>query len=180
MKVNYTGKLEKLDALSQKKLDARMSKLSKLLDRKSEKDAHVILKQQRQTREAEITLNYYDHPLAAAHQAADSLTALLGACDKMEKQIQKVQAKFRDGKRRAGKPSAAAAAVPAAEAGAPAPSTPKIYRVNPRSVKKPMTAEEAILEMNDSRRYVLYRDAETDRLAVLLRRPDGHFDLIEA
>jgi hypothetical protein len=30
------------------------------------------------------------------------------------------------------------------------------------------------------RDYVVYRDAETDRVNVLIRRRDGNFDLIEA
>ena len=43
-----------------------------------------------------------------------------------------------------------------------------------------MTLEEALLEMEKDRDYLVYRDAETDRLAVLVRRRDGHFDLVEA
>jgi hypothetical protein len=27
--------------------------------------------------------------------------------------------------------------------------------------------------------YVVYRDSETDRVQVLVRRPDGNFDLVE-
>jgi hypothetical protein len=27
---------------------------------------------------------------------------------------------------------------------------------------------------------MVYRDARTDRVTVLMRRPDGHFDLIES
>jgi putative sigma-54 modulation protein len=42
-----------------------------------------------------------------------------------------------------------------------------------------MTLDEALLQM-DNRDYVVYRDAATDRVSVLLRRRDGHFDLIEA
>ena len=40
--------------------------------------------------------------------------------------------------------------------------------------------DEALLEMERGRDYLVYRDAETDRLAVLVRRRDGHFDLVEA
>ena len=36
------------------------------------------------------------------------------------------------------------------------------------------------VEMERGRDYLVYRDAETDRLAVLVRRRDGHFDLVEA
>jgi putative sigma-54 modulation protein len=43
-----------------------------------------------------------------------------------------------------------------------------------------MTLDEAMLEMEKDRDYMVYRDAETDRLAVLVRRRDGHFDLVQA
>ena len=42
-----------------------------------------------------------------------------------------------------------------------------------------MTVEEAVLEMDKSRDYLVYRDAQTDKVSVLLRRRDGHFDLVE-
>ena len=41
-----------------------------------------------------------------------------------------------------------------------------------------MTLDEAILEMEKDRDYLVYRDAGNDR-SVLMRRRDGHFDLIE-
>jgi putative sigma-54 modulation protein len=43
-----------------------------------------------------------------------------------------------------------------------------------------MTVEEALLEIDQDRDYLVYRDAQSDRVAVLLRRRDGNFDLIEA
>jgi putative sigma-54 modulation protein len=43
-----------------------------------------------------------------------------------------------------------------------------------------MTLEEALLEMEKGADYLVYRDAETSRVAVLVRRRDGNFDLIEA
>jgi putative sigma-54 modulation protein len=45
---------------------------------------------------------------------------------------------------------------------------------------KPMTLEEAILEMESNADYFVYQDLDRSRLSVLLRRRDGHFDLIEA
>jgi putative sigma-54 modulation protein len=44
---------------------------------------------------------------------------------------------------------------------------------------KPMTLDEALLEMEKDRDYLVYRNANNDRLAILLRRRDGHFDLVE-
>ena len=42
-----------------------------------------------------------------------------------------------------------------------------------------MTLDEAMLEMEEKRDYVVYRDAEKESVTVLVRRRDGHFDLIE-
>jgi hypothetical protein len=43
-----------------------------------------------------------------------------------------------------------------------------------------MTLEEALMEMEKGPDYLVYRDAESGRTAVLVRRRDGNFDLIEA
>jgi putative sigma-54 modulation protein len=72
-----------------------------------------------------------------------------------------------------------------AEAVAPAePATSqngskRVYRVDNHQRHKPITLDEAILEMEKDRDYLVYRDAKNDRLSVLMRRRDGHFDLIE-
>ncbi len=178
MRVIYTGKQEELTAAQQKKLAARFAKLGKLLDRKEEKEAHVFLNSERFLHRVEITLNYYDHPLAGAGSAPDQFSAIVGALEKLEKQVLKVRARWRDSKRdpRASRPSPAAAS-PAVAAGEGAEG--RVFRVNHRPARKPMTLEEAVIEMERDRDYLVYRDAETDRLSVLLRRRDGNFDLIE-
>jgi hypothetical protein len=43
-----------------------------------------------------------------------------------------------------------------------------------------MTLEEALLQMDKTRDYLVYRDSVTDKVAVLVRRRDGDFDLVEA
>ena len=59
-----------------------------------------------------------------------------------------------------------------------------IFRVNGVGRRKPMTLDEALLEMDKNRDYLVYRDADRDDerqgLSVLVRRRDGHFDLIES
>ena len=44
----------------------------------------------------------------------------------------------------------------------------------------PLTVDEALIEMEDGRSYLVYRDSDRDGVSVLLRRKDGHFDLVEA
>jgi len=43
-----------------------------------------------------------------------------------------------------------------------------------------MTVDEAMLEMDPTRDYLVYRDAQREGLSVLVRRRDGNFDLIES
>ncbi len=45
---------------------------------------------------------------------------------------------------------------------------------------KPMTVDEAMIALEGGQDYIAYRDAETDRMRVLIRRRDGQIDLVEA
>lgn len=181
MKVTYTGRQRELTPVLQKKLDARFEKLSKLIERKGEKEAHVMLSTVRHLHHAEITLNVYDHSLAGIGSDADEFTAICEALDKLYKQIVKLRTKWRDTHR--GQKESWEAEENVTEIAAPAHSTEpprRVYMVNHHADRKPMTLEEAVLEMEDGQEYLVYRDAEKDCLAVLVRRGDGHFDLIES
>jgi len=191
MKISYTGRHEEFPPKQRAKLEAKIQKLSKLVERRGEKEAHVILAQERFLRKVEITINAWDHALVGIGSDTDLVAAANPALERLEKQILKVRTKFRDTKRNKGKGGGVEAEAPVQEvvrsktkAAAP-PATErgnrkKIYRVNHRDGNKPMTLEEAMLEMEASEDYMVYRDAETDRVHVLMRRPDGHFDLIES
>jgi putative sigma-54 modulation protein len=184
MRISYTGKQAELSPVHRKKLDARFLKLSKILDGKEEKGAHVILSTERRTQRAEVTVHYYGHPLVAIGASTDLFTAINSALDKLEKQLLKERTKWRDTKRTPeGKLSQAVAAgeeTPlAAEAEAEPAAGPQIFHVNHHEKRKPITLDEAILEMEGGRDYLVYRDAETNRVSMLVRRRDGHLDLIE-
>jgi putative sigma-54 modulation protein len=56
----------------------------------------------------------------------------------------------------------------------------RVFRVDSHRPRKPMTLDEAVLEMEKTRDYLVYRDAETGRVSVLVRRRDGNFDLVES
>jgi len=194
MKISYTGRHEEMPAKQRAKFEAKIQKLSKMLDRRGEREAHVIVTQERFLRKVEITVNAWDHAMVGIGSNTDLSMAASEAVERLEKQILKLRNKFRDTKRhkkKGGEPEqvqaapvrqAATAAKPQAKkASAPAAKNrQKVYRVNHRDGNKPMTLEEAMLEMEASEDYMVYRDAQTDRVSVLMRRPDGHFDLIES
>jgi putative sigma-54 modulation protein len=196
MKINYTGRHDAFPPRQRAKLEAKLQKVAKLVERKGEREAHVILTQERFLHNVEITFNAWEHSFVGVGSDRDVEVAAHTALDKVEKQIMKLRTKWRDTSRHKEKAGTAALALPelpatdgrgkkgkaAARLSAPAKSDrKKVFRVNHGDgSSKPMTLEEAMLEMEASQDYLVYRDARTDRVTVLMRRPDGHFDLIES
>lgn len=200
MNFSYTGKLEAIPARQRAKLEAKLQKLSKMLERRGEKEAHIVLTQERFLHKVEITVNAWDHALVGIAADADLSVAAHMAFDKLEKQVLKLGARWRATRRVRDKeadgakasetlqpviptPKKAAAGVAGAigSKGAGRKAAPKrVFRVNYSDGNKPMTLEEAMLEIEASQDYLVYRDAQTGRVTVLMRRSDGHFDLIES
>ena len=178
MKITYTGRQVELAPAQLKKLEAQFAKTGKLLDGKGDCEIRVVLSLQRHLQRAEATLNYSGHELVGLAAESDLFTAIHAAAQKLEKQALKARAKWRDGKRKSHK-TALPADSETAPAGLETPSNVHIYHVNHHDRRKPMTLEEALLEMDNTRDYMVYRDAVTDRVSVLIRRRDGHFDLVE-
>lgn len=183
MKIAYTGRQVELAPAQLKKLETHFSKIGKLLDGRRECEAHIVLSLERHLHQAEATVNYYGHQLVGIGSGTDLFTAIHSAAERLEKQALKARTKWRDTKRA---PKEAAGAEPEEEAVSEEQESeeekpqPLVHRVNHLSKRKPMTLDEALLEMEKTRDYLVYRDAKTDRVSVLVRRRDGQFDLIEA
>jgi putative sigma-54 modulation protein len=181
MKISYRGIKQDLPAKTQKKLDAKFAKLSKLLEKRGEQEAHVVVTMVRHLHKAEVTIQFYDHKLVAHSSNVDLFTSIYEALDKLEAQAVKNREKWLE-RRKDGASKESLSKEPPAKKGAQKPrsaSSVNIFQVNHHDSRKPMTIEEAMLEMEQDRDYVVYRDAEKERISVLVRRRDGHFDLIE-
>ncbi len=197
MKITFTGKQDKLTASQERKLAMAFARLSKLLERRGEKEAQVILGTQRHLQRAEVRLNFYDNTLVGAGAATDQFTATMDAVEKVEKQALKTRSKWRETKRSTPLRQARTTGAPVEEAQAtvaastaparnskPAKATKakpvKVVRAGRRANGKPMTVDEAMIAMEENHDYLVYRDAETDKTHVLIRRRDGGVDLVEA
>src|ERR1700734_680074 len=99
MKISYTGKLEAIPVKQRAKLDSKLQKLSKLLERRGEKEAHIVLTQERFLHKVEITVNAMDRALVGIATDADVSVAGLAAFEKLEKQVLNLRARWRDTKR---------------------------------------------------------------------------------
>ena len=193
MKITYTGRQVELAPAQARKLEAQFSKIGRLLDGRRECEAHVVLSVERHIHRAEATVHYYNHQLVGLGASSDLFTAIHSAAEKLEKQALRTREKWRDTKRSPrSKEEPAATTAPAAakkvrghrletKTLAQLPEAEqRVYKVDDHKKRKPMTVEEAVLDLDKNRDYVVYRDADTGRTTVLIRRRDGHFDLVEA
>jgi putative sigma-54 modulation protein len=163
----------------QEKLDTKFAK-PRRCSNSGEKEAHVVVTSERHLHNAEITMQFYDHQLVGIGSDVDLFTALAQALEKLETQAVKHRAKWREKNRRS-EPPKAAESEPAGQAPAAVDGDrlPRIFRVNHHQRRKPMTVEEAVLQMEDGREYHLPRRRK-ECVSVLVCRRDGHFDLIES
>ncbi|HWB83366.1 MAG TPA: ribosome-associated translation inhibitor RaiA [Bryobacteraceae bacterium] len=180
MKITYTGRQVELAPAQLKKLEAAFAKVGRLLDGKRESEAHVVLSLERYIHHSEVTVSYYGHQLVGLGSNADLFTAIHSAVERLEKQALKARTKWRDTKRTPRKVGEEGELESSSESAAEPPAPSRVYRVNHHQESKPMTLDEALLEMEQKHDYLVYRDAKTDRISVLVRRRDGHFDLVEA
>jgi putative sigma-54 modulation protein len=193
MRITFSGKQDKLAPSQERKLASAFARLSKLIERRGEKAAQVALSSERHLQRAEVRVNFYDQTLIGEGSGPDQFTALMEAVEKVEKQALKSREKWRLAKRETpvrqsrttGEAPLAAEPEPAPP---PAPRARKKAHPKRRpaqvvqargSEHKPMTVEEAMMALEEESDYMVYRDAESDRLRVLIRRRDGGMDLVE-
>ncbi len=188
MRVTFSGRKARLTRRERTKLDRRFDKIERILSRRGGLEAHITLSKQRHLCEAEVTLRALRHTLVVTASGVSTFTSLHQALVKLEKQAVRNKRKIIEShrvRRQRDKPSPLVAeSIERFEASIPAPEQPSAGR--PRIVPaqqpepKPMTAEEALLVLEDpSRAYVSYRDADTGRINVLIRRPGGPAELVE-
>ena len=175
MRVHYTGAPSGLTPTKEKQIQTRLTRIGKMLDKKGEKEGHIILTAVRRQRKAEITVNHHHHNFAGMATANDDFTALASAIDKLEKQIIRQADKWRTTTRHSG----SFKETPEEPIAGPEVTGAQIFRPMLKSNRKPMTADEAVLAINEKQSYLVYRDADSGTSSVVIRRADGNFDLIE-
>lgn len=195
MKIIYSGKTKEFTPELEKKVGLKLTKLSKFVEQRGEREVHLTHHLERHLHKVKLSMNFYDHGLVGEGADADLPAAVNHAIEKLEKRLVEARTKWRDTHRdaktvRSSKESWEEKSVPAKPAATPvrAPKAApngtgrkaKVFRVNYTEDRKPMTLEEAKMELEKDGDYVVYRDSNKNCLSVLVRRPDGNFDLIES
>ncbi|MET0772045.1 MAG: ribosome-associated translation inhibitor RaiA [Candidatus Limnocylindrales bacterium] len=157
----------------------KMGRLERLLDDRT--DASVELSRaahraQDETAIVEVTLLMDGRPLRAVARAASHRAATDQVVDRLERQVV-------DHKERRSKPverrSAADVGAPATSSVAPDSAPPTIVKVK-RFAIEPMFEEDAVTRMEElGHDFFVFVNAESERTAVLYRRRDGDYGLIE-
>ncbi|MCS6886139.1 MAG: ribosome-associated translation inhibitor RaiA [Acidobacteriota bacterium] len=179
MKIEFTGRHVTVTAAIKKHTEEHLKKLQKVLDFDSTAKVQVILEVERQWHNAEIVFSWRDNVFAAKAQTDDMYTAITQAIDKLERQAIKLKGKKTIQKRHsAAKEAQAERQSPMSEEG-PVLKEPRIVRSR-RYAVKPLTPEEAAAAVSASEdQFLVFRNAETDRIGVIYKRKDGNFGLIE-
>ncbi len=176
MKFEYTGRHVVVTPAIRTHVEEHFQKLEHIFD-DTTATVHVIIDVEKNRQMGEILVHWREHTLTASDTNADMYHALTRAIDKIEKQALKLKKKIVD-RKRSSKSMAALAPAPDGQVEAsPVPS--RIIQAR-RYAVKPMTAEEAALRLSeDSNQFLVFRDADTERIGVLYKRSDGNYGLIE-
>jgi len=138
-------------------------------------DAHVILSVSKERHAAEITLQADHVTMFAKEETTDLYAAIDLAVSKLEHQAQKLREKRKEHKGPSG------ARTLGADDGAPEAGEPSRPRVITRRVSaKPMAVDEAIATLGRTGdEFLVFTNASSQQMAVLYRRKDGNYGLIE-
>jgi ribosome hibernation promoting factor len=143
-------------------------------------DAHVILSVAKERHVAEITLQADHVTMFAKEETHDLYSAIDLAVEKLEHQAQKLKARRKEHKGPSG------ARVPPEEAPADGSATAGTAGARPRVITrrvsaKPMHVDEAIEMLGRTGdEFLFFLNARSQTMAVLYRRKDGNYGLIES
>ncbi len=186
MKLDITGRhIAVSDGLRQHTAD-RLEKIDKLFH--DDIEAHAVLYVEKHRHVAEIQIKSRAGVFSGQESTGDLYLSINEAVEKIEKQIRRFKDKRVDRRRREGTTAAEAVAairsenepdVPHPDKPVSAASASRIVHSD-RFRKKPLSPEDAVMELVSSGQDVLlYRDAETNRLNVVHRLPDGNFGVVD-
>jgi putative sigma-54 modulation protein len=173
MKINYTARHVNITPDIKKYCERRVKNLERLLDNPVEAD--IILSVEKFRKRVEINVKSKRVTLNVDEETHDMLSSLGVAFDHIERRIKKEREKLKRRKRRKSRER---------EIFAPAVETPEERRRVIRSedyTLKPLSVEEALLQfdLDEKKEIFVFRKTGSGKWAVLYRRKDGHYGLVE-
>lgn len=170
--INYTGRQINITPEIRDYCEKRVKSIGKLIN--SPADMDVILSVEKYRNKAEINISAKGFTLNAAEETRDMISSLGLAFDNIDRQVKKEKNKMRQRKRRKKKEPESF------------PTDSDFEGKRPRIMKdedyllKPMSVDEAALLFDPKKKNVfVFKDIDTQKWAVLYKRKDNNFGLIE-
>jgi putative sigma-54 modulation protein len=177
VRIEYTGRHMDVPDSVRRLGDRKVRKLSKFL--RGITDVRIILTSDKHRYSAEVTVHSPHLDLAATEESNDAAVSLSTVMDKLIRQAERRVGKQRVRKGGGRRPTSVRTAPPLPVSAPREAQGPRVIRTR-RFAVKPLTIEEAALELGASLEGVLvFRDASTERVNVLYKRKDGNLGLIE-
>jgi len=175
MRIEYTGRQLEVTPQLRDLTERKLQKVSKVLHGITH--VHVVMSADKHRQIAEVGIQSPRLSLTATEESGDIAASLATVIQKLTRQAQRHVGKLRERKRRA--PSRAVALWSGVMASPVDAGGPRLIRSR-RFVVKPMTVDEAVLQVSASEDgFLVFRDAATERVNVLYKRKDGNLGLIE-
>jgi putative sigma-54 modulation protein len=173
MKINFTGKnMEVTDALKSV-TEKKLSKLNKYFQ--NDIVGNVTFSTEKNRKIIEVTINLPGTILRAEESSDDMYASIDRAVDVLEAQMRKHKTKLQK-RYKTGETIRFENLTSIEEYD---DDKPKLVRTK-RFVLKPMTTDEAILQMELLRHnFFIFMDSETQTVSVVYKRKDGNYGLIE-
>lgn len=177
MQITFTGKQVQTTDREREYAEKKLQRLSRYFN--TARDAHVMHSVQRNWQIVEVQLDLNGTLLRAEERTPDFYASVDAVTDKLEQQVRRLKERIKHHKGRADAPTVASLLAELPEETTEAEPPPVVVR-RKRIAIKPMTAEEAALQMDLlNHDFFAFVDAETEQASVLYRRKDGNYGLLE-
>lgn len=171
MNINFTARQTQVTPDIEKYCEKRLKAIEKKLG--YEVEADIILSVEKYRNIAEIHVKTRRATLNTVEETGNMHSSLDAAFDHLVRRINKEKAKFRERKRQK-------ARMPHVYETFDEEETEKRVIRSRNYTLKPMTVEGAILQLESGKReVVVFRMFDSEKWAVIYRRADGHYGLIE-
>jgi putative sigma-54 modulation protein len=175
MKFEYTGRHIEVTPALRSHVQEHFERINHLFEGNDGK-AHVIIEVERGKHRSEVTVKWRNEVLNANTKDSDMYHSLSQTITKIEKQALKLKRKITDKHHKNQKLSTIA---PPESDTEPEPPEPEIIATENYSVK-PMTPEEAVLKLEQQdNQFLVFRSAEDQSVAVIYKRHDRNYGLIQ-
>jgi ribosome hibernation promoting factor len=177
MTIEYTGRQTEVPPPIKSLAERKLRKLGRVL--RGITHVHVILTVDKHRQIAEVSVHSPHLDLTAAEETTDLAVSVSNVLDKLFRQAERHVGRRQERKRRGAGRSTALWSGVLSQSGGDGQPGPRVIRSR-RFIVKPMTVEEAVLEVGATDDGLLvFRDASTEKVSVLYKRKDGNLGLIE-